>query len=1088
VVRVSEVTVAVEEIPDELKERDQWLMWDASADAPRRPHWRGNFSVSWTDPDDWHAFEDAVEAAQERETWGIGYVFSNTNDDHAAGVYGALDLDGCADEDGRPKDWLPSLQSFFEEDAYMEFSPSGEGIHIPLVGFEPPDWWRDVHFTDEEHEGVEAYGKKFFTFTGDRLQGAGDEVADTGEFVEDWLIEAHKAVTGDDPTKEQSADFKDASDGGRANREEFLDEDDIRDALEHVNPDVDYNTWRDIGFALADFFSSDHTAYSVFEDWSRSGSKWDSEAEDRAERIISDASSGGGRTIGTVIHHARQGGWEIPSPKREHPRPPGEARSAAHDDDESDVEVRDDDADQEESSWEVSWDYVREMYGDEGRDWGRYYAAEALDVRYSWMFVVESETLWVYDDDRGYFNRWGEQFVANVLERQLGTHYSRSEKEEILARLQARHQTHREELNARARDGHYLCVGNGVVDLATGELHDHDPAYKFTRGLAWDYEPARADPEPVVEFLDDITKREEDRDTLLDHLAHGLMPGHPYRAFVISYGPGSNGKTQMGKLFRGFVGEDNAASVELQDLTGDDQFATGGLPGAFVNVGDDISVSEIRDVSILKSLTGGGTVRANEKYEKQYEFENEAAMFFSANEPPRISEESDAIGDRLYPIEMPYRFLDEDQYDPENQQHKKKTPGIAQNLINDEAAMRGLLLLAVKHAQELIDSNGQYSMPEGPQERRELYEAASDPIRRFALEYLEQADQGDLVLKDDAFDVYKAMCEAQDERVASADGFKRQIAQQALIDVESARTRKFTPGDEQETCWRYVRFGEDAKDLMPPRLVERYFPGDGAGEDDDGDGDESTASDAVDGAETPRSAFGAEPIRDAAEATTGYVTVTGEVATVQHLGEDGNGVKAILKDTSGAIDLKTWDADWCDRLEDLEGETIVVQTAEVYDDDYDDTRKLAPVEGLTDVQTIQQGVGYTEGEAPAAANQGQLDDTTAEATPDGGTPDAGVVETDTEDDGGADAENGAEDDTTSDEDGVPEDASGLLADARRLVELLEQRGIALEENEIVVAASIDRDLMGPERAKEALEYAVTKKGLIMETGDGYRPV
>jgi putative DNA primase/helicase len=1065
VVVVAEVTVDTETIPDELKERDQWLLWTADPDQAKRPHWRGDFGVSWTDANDWHTFEEAVEAAMESESWGVGYAFASTNDDHPAGIYGALDLDGCVDEDRRPKDWLPSLQPFFDTGAYMEFSPSREGIHIPLVGFEPPEWWRNVWFTDEEHEGVEAYGKKFFTFTGNRLQGAGDEVADTGKFVEEWLIEAHKSVTGEDPTKEKTPDFEDASDGGRANRGEFLDEDDVREALDHINPDVDYNTWRDIGFALADFFSSDHTALSLFKDWSRGGSMWDSEAEDQAERIISDASSGGGRTIGTVIYYARQDGWEIPTSKTEHRHLPGEARAAA--DDDTGNEDGEDDV-----SASISWDSVREMYENKGKNGGRYYGADALDDRYSWMSVVESETLWVYDEDCGYFNRWGEQFAANALEHELQTHYSRTEKEEIIDRLEARHHTHREELNADARDGYHLCVGNGVVDLETGELHDHDPAYKFTRGLRWDYEPAQANPEPVMEFLDDITKREEDRDTLLDHLAHGLMPGHPFRAFVITYGPGSNGKTQMGQLFRGFVGEDNAASVELQDLTGDDQFATGGLPEAFVNIGDDISVSEIRDVSILKSLTGGGTVRANEKYEKQYEFENEAAMFFSANEPPRIAEESDAIGDRLYPIEMPFRFVGADAYDPENPRHKKKTPGIAQTLLEDEASMRGLLLLCVKHAQILIDTKGQYSMPEGPEQRRGMYEAASDPIRRFALEYLEQGDQNDAVLKDDGFTVYKTMCEAQDERVASANGFKRQIAQEALIDTESAYTRQLTPGTSRETCWRYVRFKDDAKDLMPPRLVERYFSEDEAADDDDGDGDESAGNDGEDAIRGERVAFEAEPIRDAAEATTGYVTVTGEVATVQRLGEDGDGVKAILKDATGAIDLKTWDDDWNVHLEDLEGETIVVQSAEVYDDDYDGTRKLAPVEGLTEVQTIQQGVGYTEEPAPPAANQAQFDDTAAEALSDGGIS----------------GERGGEDDTSdSAESDVPEDAEGMLADARRLVHLLEQRGVAMEERELV-EASIDRDLMEPERAKKALKYAKTQKGLITETADGYRPV
>lgn len=251
------VTVDAEAIPDELQDRDQWLLWDASADSPRRPHWRGDFSVSWTDPDDWHSFGEAIEAARSTETWGVGYVFSADNDDHARGLYGAIDIDGCVDEDGHPKDWLPSLSPFLKRDAYMEYSPSGRGVHIPIVGFEPPEWWSDSHLSADEHEGVEAYGKKFFTVTGDALDHAGGSVIDDGEYVEDWLIEAHKALTGEDPTKTESESFDDAESGGRSGREEFLDEDAVRDALDHISPDVPYDTWRDIGFALADFFSSD---------------------------------------------------------------------------------------------------------------------------------------------------------------------------------------------------------------------------------------------------------------------------------------------------------------------------------------------------------------------------------------------------------------------------------------------------------------------------------------------------------------------------------------------------------------------------------------------------------------------------------------------------------------------------------------------------------------------------------------------------------------------------------------------------------------------------------------------------------------
>lgn len=238
------VEIDAEAIPGELKERDQWLHWDASADTPRRPHWRGNFGVSWTDPDDWHSFEEALSAAESNDSWGIGFVFANDNDDYLRGIYSALDLDGCVEERGRPKEWLPSLAPFIDADAYMEYSPSGEGIHIPLVGFEVPGWWSDCHFSAEEHEGVEAYESKFFTVTGDALEAAGDDVGETPqEDVEDWLADAHEAITGDDPRETYRREESTGSPRStKRSRDEIVEIDttsdfeDVLDAVDHLAP------------------------------------------------------------------------------------------------------------------------------------------------------------------------------------------------------------------------------------------------------------------------------------------------------------------------------------------------------------------------------------------------------------------------------------------------------------------------------------------------------------------------------------------------------------------------------------------------------------------------------------------------------------------------------------------------------------------------------------------------------------------------------------------------------------------------------------------------------------------------------------
>ena len=639
------------------------------------------------------------------------------------------------------------------------------------------------------------------------------------------------------------------------------------------------------------------------------------------------------------------------------------------------------------------WEYVRALYADDDDDadkHARQAAADALLAEQPIMTVTESDAVWRYDHDRGFYQGYGEEWLHTILEDRLDVHYSTYERNEIVDRVRARTRVRREKINAADEADPLLCVGNGVVNLRTGELEPHDPDYNFIRGLQWDYDP-EANSDAIVAFLESITQRKADWMTIVDHLAHGLMPGHPYRAFVMTYGPGGNGKTQLGELMRGFVGEDNAAAVELQDLAGGDDFATGALPGAFVNIGDDVSVGEIRDTSILKTLTGGGTARSNEKYEKKFEFKNEAAMFFSANEPPRFKEAKQSIDDRLYPIRMPYRFVDDP--DPDDPYEREKTPGIAQELLGDDEAMRGLLALVVEHAQRLIATNGEYSMPEGPSERRARYEAASDPILRFVVECVEEGEIDDLILKDDAYSVYTALCDRDDDRPAKEDVFKRKVSQQTTIDVQNAQTRQLTPGDDRTRAWKFIRFDEDAKPLMPDRLVERYFPGDEQASLDDEEVD--AEEDADEDADPERDAFGAVPIMEAANTLTGYVTVTAEIVNTVGLGETNSGCKAVLKDASGAIDLVSWDPAMNDELRAHEGEAVAIRNAEV--SEYDGDHQLSPVEGLTTIDSIQHGVGYTDSVAPeemdgsdgSGGRQGGLEESAAQestdATTDGGS-------------------------------------------------------------------------------------------------------
>jgi len=134
--------------------------------------------------------------------------------------------------------------------------------------------------------------------------------------------------------------------------------------------------------------------------------------------------------------------------------------------------------------------------------------------------------------------------------------------------------------------------------------------------------------------------------------------------------------------------------------------------------------------------------------------------------------------------------------------------------------------------------------------------------------------------------------------------------------------------------------------------------------------------DAGDSAEEDDPAFQATKLQDAAESNTGYVTVTVEIKSVNVMDGDDTPTKAVLMDSSGPMDAVTWESSKSATFEDYEGETVVIEHAKVTE--YDGTKQLEVPE-FAEIEKIQPGVGYTEGQA-TAENQSSL-----QAATDGGT-------------------------------------------------------------------------------------------------------
>jgi putative DNA primase/helicase len=113
--------------------------------------------ASSTDLLTWGTFEKALEAYENGQFDGVGFVFSS------ADPYTGIDLDNCVGGDGEMALWALEIARYF--DSYTELSATGTGLHVIVRG----------EVANRRKGDVEVYSsKRFFTVTGHVVEVSGD--------------------------------------------------------------------------------------------------------------------------------------------------------------------------------------------------------------------------------------------------------------------------------------------------------------------------------------------------------------------------------------------------------------------------------------------------------------------------------------------------------------------------------------------------------------------------------------------------------------------------------------------------------------------------------------------------------------------------------------------------------------------------------------------------------------------------------------------------------------------------------------------------------------------------------------------------
>ena len=275
--------------------------------------------------------------------------------------------------------------------------------------------------------------------------------------------------------------------------------------------------------------------------------------------------------------------------------------------------------------------------------------AELIMSKYNFKTLKDTrEVLFYYG---GVYQELGEVLIAELCEEIIND-CKRTFVNEVIGVIQRSTFTDREKFN---QDLTKLVLENGIIDLNTKKLSEHDPNFLTTIKIPVEYQPG-ATCFGYIKFLNECLDP-KDIITVIEEASNVLTANNKnFEVSAIWLGDGANGKTTNMNIINGVYGHENCSHVSIHDM-GKIRFAVAQLYGRLLNSYADISNEELDNLGMFKQLISGDTIQAEKKNKDPFNFTPYANHFFSANEMPQIKDNSDGAFRRIYLTKWKNQFL-----------------------------------------------------------------------------------------------------------------------------------------------------------------------------------------------------------------------------------------------------------------------------------------------------------------------------------------------------------------------------------------------------------------------------------------------
>ena len=322
---------------------------------------------------------------------------------------------------------------------------------------------------------------------------------------------------------------------------------------------------------------------------------------------------------------------------------------------------------------------------------------------------------------------------------------------------------------------------NGILKLDDMTLVPHSPDYMSTIQIPSKWVDRESDTPVFDKYLDTLTNGDKGiQKLLLQYMGICLsnIPGYLLKKFLILYGEGDTGKSQLKRLLEMLLGSRNCCPIGLDKL--ESEFGPINLRYKRLAGSADMNYVSVKELSTLKSMTGSDSIFANRKGLTPVSFVYTGLFWFCANRLPKFGgDDGPWVFARICPVYCGNVI-------PKAEQD---------TMILDKmyAEREGIIYKAIQALLEVIANGYKLDEPQSVIAARAAYSKDNSIVSEFAAECLESSGTtpaSECSSINEIYRIFTLWCKSNNNgHTLSKKDFKNGLARHFDTDEENLYTR-----------------------------------------------------------------------------------------------------------------------------------------------------------------------------------------------------------------------------------------------------------------------------------------------------------